>query len=123
VDGDGLACGGGDLELGDEGGVLGRYVRVVEVVVVEADFADGDAAWILCEYGEFFEVFGGGLVGFLWMDAGGGEDLGVLVGEVEGYVHVGGTAADADGEEFVDARRVGVGEDLGEVFVVVQMTV
>ena len=58
-------------------------------------------------------------MGFLGVDAGGGEDLGVLVGEVEGYVHVVGAVADADGEEGVDARGVGVGEDLREVFVVV----
>ncbi len=44
VDEDGLASGCGDPELGDEGGVLDVRQRIVDVVVVEADFADGDAA-------------------------------------------------------------------------------
>ena len=123
VDRDGLACGGGDLELGDEGGVLRGDIGVVEVVVVEADFADGDAAWVGGKFFQFGEVFGGGLVGFLGVDAGGGVDLGVLVGEVEGYVHVVGAVTDADGEELVDAGRVGIGEDRGQVFVVVEMAV
>ena len=46
MDEDGLARGGGDLHLGDEGGLLDGDVGVVEVVVVEADLADGDAAWV-----------------------------------------------------------------------------
>ena len=45
------------------------------------------------------------------------------VSQVEGYVHVVGAVADADGEELVDAGRVGIGEDRGQVFVVVEMAV
>ena len=48
---DGLAGGGGDLHLGDEGGLLDGDVGVVEVVVVEADLADGDAAGVCGEGG------------------------------------------------------------------------
>jgi hypothetical protein len=47
VDEDGLAGGGGDAELGDEGGLLDGDGGVFEVVVVEADLADGDAAFLL----------------------------------------------------------------------------
>ena len=46
MDEDGLAGGGGDAELGDEGGLLDVGSRVFDVVVVEADFADGDAAGV-----------------------------------------------------------------------------
>ncbi len=46
VDEDGLAEGGGDLHLGDEGGLLDGGQGVVEVVVVEADLAYGDAAGV-----------------------------------------------------------------------------
>ena len=44
VDEDGLAGGSGDAELGEEGGVLDVGRGIFDVVVVEADLADGDAA-------------------------------------------------------------------------------
>lgn len=43
VDDDGLAGLGGDVHLGGEGELLGGDVGIFEVVVIEADFADGDA--------------------------------------------------------------------------------
>ena len=46
VDEDGLAGGGGDAELGEEGGLLDVGSGVFDVVVVEADLADGDAAGV-----------------------------------------------------------------------------
>ena len=42
----GLRAAAAMLELGDEGGLLGGDVGVFDVVVVEADFADGDAAGV-----------------------------------------------------------------------------
>jgi len=53
VDEDGLADGGGDGHLRDEGGLLRGDVGVVGVVVVEADLADGDAVFIGGEGSEF----------------------------------------------------------------------
>ena len=103
--------------------MLGWDVGVVEVVVVEADFADGDAARVLREFFEFGEVFRGGLVGFLGVDAGCCEDFRVCIGEIQSYVHVRGTVADTDGEKLADAGGASVGEDCGDVFVVVEMTV
>ncbi len=55
---DGFAGGGGDLHLGAEGGLLGGDVGVVEVVVVEADLADGDAAWVSGELGRLARASG-----------------------------------------------------------------
>ena len=64
-------------------------------------------------------------MGFLGMDAGGGPNLNIAlwvrVGQVEGAVHGVGAVAYADGEEGVDACCAGVGEDGGEVGVVVEM--
>ena len=71
MDEDGLAGRGRDVELGDEGGLLGGDVGVFDVVVVEADFADGDAARIGGERREFGERFRGGPVRLLRMNADG----------------------------------------------------
>ena len=71
MDGDGLTGGCGDLQLSDEGCVLRGNVGVVEMVVVEADFPDGDAARVLRERGQLRKIFRGGLVRFLRMNAGG----------------------------------------------------
>ena len=111
VDEDGFAGGGGDLHLGDEGLLLDCGQGIVEVVVVETDFADGDAAGIGGEGGDFGEVFWGGLVGFLGMDAGAGVDVGVGAGDFERVVHGVGTLADADGEDGFDAGGAGAGDD------------
>ena len=109
VDQYGLAGDGGKLHLGDEGGLLGGDVGVVDVVVVEADLAEGDA-FFLCDQGrEFGEVFGRGLVGFLRVDAGAGVDVGVLVGDLKGAVHGGGAVAYSDGQQAGDAGGFGIG--------------
>ena len=118
VDDDGLACGGGDFHLGDEGLLAGcRGCGVFDVVVVEADLADGDAAGVGGEGGEFFEGFGGGAGGLLGVDSGagveGGEGRGVGGGgDVEGLVHGVGAFADADGEDGVDTGVVGAARGL-----------
>jgi hypothetical protein len=44
VNDDGLAGGGRDAELGQEGGVLDFGRGIFDVVIVEADLADGDRA-------------------------------------------------------------------------------
>jgi hypothetical protein len=101
VDGDGLACGSGDLHLRNEGGLLDRDFGVFEVVVVEADLADSEAARIGCEFGQLGERVGRGSVGLLRMNARGGEDLRVCVGEIERVVHLVGAFADADRKQQV----------------------
>ncbi len=127
VDGDGLARAGGDVHLGDEGGLLNLGVGVVEVVVIEADLANGDAAGVAGEGCELGEGVGGGLVRLLRVNAGGREELqggsGVGVREFEGAVHRGGAVADADGEQGPEAGVAGAVEDGGQVGVVVEVAV
>ncbi len=71
------AC-GGEVHLGDEGGLLDVGVGVLDVVVVEADLADGEREGVGEEAGELFEGLGGGVGGLVGVDAGGGEDAGRL---------------------------------------------
>lgn len=127
VDEDGFAEVGGDLHLCDEGRLLEGDGGVVEVVVVEADLADGEAEGVGGEAAEGGEVLGGGLVGLLGVDADAGVDAGCLgmglVGDLEGAVHGGGAVTDADGEQGFDAGGVGAGEDGREVFVGVEVAV
>ena len=116
VDEDGFACGGGDGHLGDEGGLLDVWEGVVEMVVVEANLTDGDAAWVGGEGGEPGEGFGGGAGGLLRVDADAGEDAGERgrvggVGDVECAVHGVRAVADADGEDGLDSGGTGTGED------------
>lgn len=123
MDEDGFAGGGGNAHLGDEGLLLDVDRGVVEVVVVEANFADGDALRVLRKLSELGEGFGVGLVGLLGVDAGGGEDAGVGVGEVESAVHGGRAVADAYGEDLMDTGGVGGGEDGGGIVVEVEVCV
>jgi hypothetical protein len=76
VQDDGELRGFRNLHLADERGSLDFHGRIFCVVVVQADFADGNAAGILRKRGKFF--IGGviGCRGFLRMDSGRGEDLG-----------------------------------------------
>ena len=115
VDEDGFAGDGSDLHLGDEGGLLDVGVGVVEVVVVEAYLAYGDAERVGGEAGEAFEGLWGGAGGLLGVDADAGVDAGVAVGDVEGTVHVVGTFADTYGEDGFDAGGLGACEDGVEV--------
>ena len=120
VNEDGLARGGGDLHLGEEGLFLDVGGGVFEVVVIEADLADGDAAGVGGEGREFFQGFGGGAGSFLGVDSGAGvegweSEVVHSVGDVEGLVHGAGAFADADGENGVDSGRVGSTEDFGAV--------
>src|SRR5260370_1346777 len=80
--------GGGNLHLRDEGGLLDGDLGIVEVVVVEADLADGEAAWVGCEFGKFGQSFGSSATRLLRMNAGGGEDLRMGVRKVECVVHL-----------------------------------
>ena len=116
VDDDGLAELSGDLHLGEEGLLLDGDVGVFEVVVVEADLAYCDAAGVGGEAGELGEGLGGGVVGLLRVDSGGGEDGGQVVAcyggrEVECLMHLGGVLADADGEDGLHLGRPGAAED------------
>jgi hypothetical protein len=112
VDEDGKPGGGGDFHLGGKGLAL-FLARGVVVVVVEADFADGDDVGVVAEGFEFFEGVGSGEAGFVGMDSGGGIDAGdvgaagVVVGEFGGAVHGVGAVADADGEDGFDSGGVG----------------
>ncbi len=115
VDEDGFAGGGGYLHLGCEGLLLDRGEGVIEVVVVEADLADGDAERVGGEVGQFAEGLGGGVGGLLRVDAGAGVDAGVPVGYVEGVVHLGGAFAYAYGEDGVGPRQRGRGRGPAEV--------
>ncbi len=94
----------------------GWGLGVFEVVVVEADLADGDAAFVGGQSGQLWQ----GLRGWRWRPpedgcrrwrrwrAGGAGGGG---GDFEGLMHRGGAFADADGEDGVDARGVGTAKD------------
>ena len=126
---DGFAGGGGELQLGEEGTFLHVWVGVLDVVVVEADLADGDRERVGEETGEFFEGLGGGMGGLVGVDAGGGEQAGLAgVGEqgagareLEGTLHGVGPVADADGEDGGHAGGLRAGEDVGTLGVVVEV--
>ena len=99
--------------------MLDGGIGVLDVVVVEADLADGEAERVGEEAGEFFEGRGGGVGGLLGVDAGGGEEggeggvggEGAGVGQFQGAVHGFGAVADADGQDGPDAGGVGSEED------------
>jgi len=117
VDDDGLADLGGDLHLSVEGLMLDGDIGVFEVVVVEADLPDGDAAGVGGEAAELGEGLGGSVVGLLGVDSGAGVDLrlmvaGDAVGQIEREVHLGWILTDADGENGLYARLPGAAEDL-----------
>src|ERR1039458_3381495 len=119
VDEDGLAGEGGNAELGEEGGALNVGGGVFDVVVVEADFADGDRAGVGGESGELGEGLRSGGGCLLGMDSGAGVDGGEIgrtggFGDFECAVHLVGAVADADSEDGTDAGGVGAGEDSGE---------
>ena len=126
VEDDGLPGGGGELHLGDEGGVLAGGEGALEVVVVEADLAAGDDERVSEEVGDLGEGCVVGEVGVAGVDAGGGEDAGVGrvvsgvggAGDVAGAVHGGGAVADADAEDGLDAGCLCAGEDLRALRVV-----
>ena len=58
MDRDGLACVRSNLHLRDEGGLLDGNLGILEMVVVEPDLADGEAARIGCEFGELCQASG-----------------------------------------------------------------
>jgi len=69
------------------------------VVIVEPDFADGEAARVGNECLEPGKILGRGLVRFCgWIPAG-REDLGMCVRQFQRAVHRLWPVADADGEE------------------------
>ena len=120
MDEDRLAGCGGDLHLRDEGSFLHLGHGVVDVVEVEADLADGDASDALAEGGQQGKGFGGGLAGFLGVDAGAGVDLWEVGGvgglsDVERVVHEGRAVANADGEDGADTGCVSACEDAREL--------
>jgi len=117
VDDDGLARGGGDVRLGGEGELLCGDVGVLDVVVVEANLADGDAEGVGGKGGDFLESVLGGLRGFRGMDSGGGEDAWCAgsaregLCKVEGLVHGGGALTDSDSEDCRDSGGLGTCQD------------
>lgn len=127
MDGDGLVKFRGDPHLREEGRLLHVRVGVVEVVVVEANLTDGDAAWVRGELFEAGKGFGCGLVRLLRVDADRGEEAQggpcVLVGERKRAVHGGGPIADTDGQQRMDAGRLRFLQDGGEVGIVVEVAV
>src|SRR5215469_18830924 len=75
MDGDGLARSSRDLHLRDEGGLLDGNLRILEMVIVQADLADREASWVGCKIRQFSQRFGSGTLRLLRMDACGSEDL------------------------------------------------
>ena len=126
VNGDGFAHAGGDPQLGEEGGFLDFGVGVVEVIVVQADLADGETAWMLGKFFELSQGFWSSPMGFLRMDAGGSEKLEagrcVRLGEVECAMHGRGAIADADGENGRKPGLLRAVKHICETFVIVYVT-
>ena len=121
VDEDGELDGGGQRELPAEDLLL-HVARGMVVVVVEADFADGDDARMLGEALHAVEVGGGEQARLVGVDADGSVNPGVALGEWDGAGEVVGAIAIADGEEGADAGVVGaldggvaIGGELGAV--------
>ena len=127
VQDDGLAGGGGDGHLGAEGGLLDVDVRVVEVVVVEADLADGDAERILRQQSQTSKGFGRCLMGFLGVNARACPEAeirsGMLAGDPDRAVHGCGAVADADAEDTGEAGSPRGGEDRVEIVVEIEVCV
>ncbi len=117
VDDDGLAEIGGDFHLLDEGMLLDGDLWVIEVIVVQANLADGDAEGLPGEAGELGQGLRVSVMGLLWVDSGAGEELRQMVtghafGEVEREMHLEGVFADADGEDGADAGVPSAAENL-----------
>ncbi len=110
VDEDGKFDGGGELELLAEDALLHLSRRVV-VMVVESDFSDGDDLRVMGEALHEFEVGGGEQARFVRVDADGGVDPEVLLGEGDGAGEVVGAVSVANGEQSSDAGVVGALDD------------
>src|SRR6185312_6245042 len=119
----GLAGLGGDRHLRGKCGLLCRNIGIVQVVVVEADLANGNTARVGNECPQARKVFLRSLVCFLRMDAGSREDLRMQVRQLQRPVHGVGAFADADGQQGADAGFFGARDHAGQVFVVVKMAV
>ncbi len=76
-------------------------------MVVEADLAEGDALGMGGERREFNPRIEGSFGCLVGVDADGGVDEGVGIGEADGGFEVRGAVAGADGEHGVDAGRAG----------------
>lgn len=112
----------GDVKLGEEGLLLDIGCGVIDVVVVQADLADGDTARIGCERAHAGESVRGGVCRFLGVDADAGEDGGKFGragrrGDFKGAVHFGWTVADADGEDGADFCFGSADEDMSEILI------
>jgi hypothetical protein len=106
VDEDGELGGGGKLELLAENALL-NVSRGVIVVVVESDFADGDELGMLGESLHVIEVGRGEQARFVRVDAGGGVDPRIALGERDGAGEVVGAVSVADGKQGAYAGIVG----------------
>ena len=120
MDEDRLARGRGYLHLSDEGGAAGWGCGVVDVVVVEADLADGNHPLVCCQPRQLGQRVGVGPVRLLGMDSGAGEDCGrgwlacELLGDLQRALHLAGPLADADGEDGAHAGGFGAGKHQGQ---------
>ena len=126
MDRDRLAGPGGNGHLREKGRLLDSRVRVLDVVVVEADLADGDGARIRRELFEPGDGVGRRLVSLLGVDAGRREELqagaAVRFRKRERAMHRRGPFPDPDGEQGGNAGLLGALKDLGEVGVIVYVT-
>jgi hypothetical protein len=99
------------LERGDFGGIFRQ------MVVIEADFAQGDNPAALCERAKAVDYVIGSGVGFAGMNADGGPDVGEIFGEFDGA----GARIDprADGDDLGHARVGRARDDFGAIRVVI----
>jgi hypothetical protein len=116
MDHDRLAAFGGDFQLLFENRSLDLARRKI-VVVIEADFADGEDSWMRGQGAQFGEGPGGGLGGVVRMDSDGGVDECVAIGQAHGGFEIGGAIARADGHHGFDTRGQRALDYLVPVFV------
>ena len=121
----GLPGFGGDLQLPREDRAL-HVARREIVMVIEADFADGQHLRMRGQLAQPREGFGRGLGGIVRMHADGGVDERIALGQPDGGFQVGRAVAGADGHHALHAGGAGaldhllaVGVELGVVQVAV----
>ena len=121
VDGDGQIEVAGEFELLDEDFAL-DFARREIVVVIEADFAERDNFRVRGQGAEVVVGLRRDFGGIVRVDADGGVDLRVAVGEADGAVDFGRAVAGADGENARDSGCGGALENgvevVGEALVV-----
>src|SRR6266851_7241096 len=117
VDQDRFAKFGGQAHLGNKSLLLNPDLRVVEMVVVQADLANRDASLVERKAGQPVQGFAGGTGGLLGMNANARVDdrqprATGCVGYLERLVHGRGAFADADCEDRLDTGSIGAAQNL-----------